>query len=223
LTLLPAQLSELTANRVNFVSFTPGTTFDLGRRGGTWSERVLLYRMLCPVLPGFERGMLNMLQASMGTERWRACVDASTNPLDPTLQEGFQKRALADNALIARVQETCEVFHRHRQRWPAEINRDRLALIGELRQLLARVCVDALEPDLVILDEFQRFKDILHGESEAAELANSLMGYRSPDGDAVRVVLLSATPYRPLTTDDDADDNHYRDFMQTLDFLMDSP
>src|SRR5690606_9630401 len=62
LTLLPEQLSLLTGNRVNFVSFTPGTTFDLGRRGGTWRERLLLYQMLAPLMPDVDRGLLNALQ-----------------------------------------------------------------------------------------------------------------------------------------------------------------
>ena len=35
------------------------------------------------------------------------------------------------------------------------------ALIRDLRQTLARTCVEALEPDLVIMDEFQRFRDLL--------------------------------------------------------------
>jgi hypothetical protein len=30
-----------------------------------------------------------------------------------------------------------------------------------LRNLLAHTCVAALEPDLIILDEFQRFKNLL--------------------------------------------------------------
>jgi hypothetical protein len=38
--------------------------------------------------------------------------------------------------------------------------------IGELRRLLARECLAALEPDLIILDEFQRFKHLLEEKSE---------------------------------------------------------
>ena len=34
-----------------------------------------------------------------------------------------------------------------------------------------------LEPDLIILDEFQRFKDLLGNESDAGELAQELMNY----------------------------------------------
>ena len=89
-----------------------------------------------------------------------------------------------------------------------------------MRNLLARVCVDALEPDLVILDEFQRFRDLLDGESEAAELARSLMSCTTPEGNDVRVLLLSATPYKPVTLSGDEED-HYADFLRTLGFLFD--
>ena len=42
LTLLAETLPELTARKLNFISFTPGTSFELGRRSGTSRERRLL-------------------------------------------------------------------------------------------------------------------------------------------------------------------------------------
>src|SRR5699024_11397108 len=47
-------------------------------------------------------------------------------------------------------------------------------LVGALRQLVADVAVDRLEPTLVIFDEFQRFKDVLAGEDPGARLARRL-------------------------------------------------
>ena len=46
----------------------------------------------------------------------------------------------------------------------------RSAFVGKLRSLLAETCVRMLEPDLVILDEFQRFKHLLSGEDDASVL-----------------------------------------------------
>ena len=77
-----------------------------------------------------------------------------------------------------------------------------------------------LEPDLVILDEFQRFKHLLSGEDDASVLARKLFEY-SDNLTAVRVLLLSATPYKMYTLSDESDDeDHYRDFIDTLDFLF---
>ena len=69
-------------------------------------------------------------------------------------------------------------------------------IVGGLRRMLARAAVEALEPDLVILDEFQRFRDLLDVKTggEAAELAHEFFN----QSDA-RVLLLSATPYKPFT------------------------
>src|SRR6478609_3701639 len=46
LTLLPNVIRNLRDNKVNFVSFTPGTSFKVGTSGGAAPERVLLYWML---------------------------------------------------------------------------------------------------------------------------------------------------------------------------------
>ncbi len=46
ITLLPLQLRQLNQNGLNFVSFTPGTSFDFGQRTGQAAERALLFRLL---------------------------------------------------------------------------------------------------------------------------------------------------------------------------------
>ena len=99
--------------------------------------------------------------------------------------------------------------------------RRRNELIGKLRGKLSHACVEALEPDLIIMDEFQRFRDLLHGKSPAADLARELFDYCDAGGQAARTLLLSATPYRMLTLSGDEPDDgeHYRDFLDTLSFL----
>ena len=60
--------------------------------------------------------------------------------------------------------------------------------MGELRALLARSCLGALKPDLIILDEFQRFKHLLgsaDGEAtELSELVADLFNYPEAPGVA---------------------------------------
>ena len=109
-----------------------------------------------------------------------------------------------------------EKFQRYRRHVPDHDSEERYQLIGELSHLLAEVCLHALEPDLVILDEFQRFKKLLDGQNDAARLAQILFNYGQ-----VRTLLLSATPYKMLTLDYEQEDDHYPDFLKTLDFLLD--
>jgi hypothetical protein len=215
LTLLPAHLKGLKANRINFISFTPGTTFDLKNRGGVMEERRVLYQMLRDGFDLSRTGLLNLLQGTAGKDRWRVYAEQPVE-LDPHLERLFQKQLRQDRSLLAKLRETAEEFHRHREFSWEESNR-RYQVISGLRRALARVCVDALEPDLVILDEFQRFKQLLHGDDDAAQLAQAL--FEHPE---VRVLLLSATPYKMLTLHHETDEDHYEDFQRTLEFLLGS-
>ena len=58
-----------------------------------------------------------------------------------------------------------------------QARRLRAGLVGRLRGMLARACLSSLEPDLVILDEFQRFRDLLDENTESGELAKHLFEY----------------------------------------------
>lgn len=91
--------------------------------------------------------------------------------------------------------------------------------MGELRTILAESCLTALEPDLIILDEFQRFKYLLDEEDPVSRLAHRLFDYADEQSKA-RVVLLSATPYKMYTlSHESSEDDHYGDFLRTLNFL----
>ena len=46
LTMLPLHLKKLDENPVNFISFTPGTSFNLRSSGGIGDERAMLYELL---------------------------------------------------------------------------------------------------------------------------------------------------------------------------------
>lgn len=227
LTYLPKEVKSLSGNKVNFISLTPGTAFDHARsRGGHADERAILYRMLydLPLAQNERRrwlrvGLLNILQATAGKDNWRAkAKKLPAEDLDADLSKAFRRAVLEDAELYAALKEGCERFARYRDysRIPWEDSELRYDLIGKLRSKLASVCLSALEPDLVILDEFQRFKHLLDGDDEASMLATAL--FEHPD---VRVLLLSATPYKMFTLDQENDeDDHYPDFIRTLNFLF---
>jgi hypothetical protein len=215
LTLLPTQVHELSKRPINFISFTPGTTFDMKSRGGIVEERIILFYMLCDE-PWLDRsGLRNLLQCTAGKERWRNAIGNWEGDIDPDIAAAFRKAVRKDINIRKALADLSERFHRFRENVPPEDSNPRYALIGALRHCLARTCLDALEPDLVILDEFQRFKDLLDGGSEAAELAQDLFSYND-----VRVLLLSATPYKMLSLDHEQEDDHYPDFLRTMDFLF---
>lgn len=234
ITLLPIQLQNLNDNRINFVSFTPGTSFDLKSNLGIAEERVLLYWLLHQAWQTHGRtGPLNVMQGRTNTERFREQVRffRQYRTVDKSLADAFCQRlneqVVADQRagrkdLQSRFQELCERFTRTRnyESIPREERNARNQIIGELRGVLAQSCISALEPDLIILDEFQRFKHLLGAETEVSQLAHDLFNY-SDTVSSTKVVLLSATPYKMYTTSHEgSEENHYEDFLRTIEFLQ---
>ncbi|MFZ5823523.1 MAG: helicase, partial [Bacillota bacterium] len=235
ITLLPKVVKELDKQPVNLIALTPGTSFDLTSKSslGTAEERVLLYWMLDTAwgVQG-STGPLNVLQGWVGDKddfRSRvATFDQSS--IDEALRKQFahdlalhvaKERAAGLPDLRSRFDELCDRFRYFRKRPAPEDAADRARLVGELRAVLAASCLRALQPDLIILDEFQRFKHLLgeSDQSDSALLARELFNY-SDETSAARVLLLSATPYKMYTLQaESAEDDHYQDFLETLRFL----
>ena len=224
LTLLPKVIRDLRQQRINFVSFTPGTSFHVGSTGGRADERVLLYWMLAEawgrdaVRP---RRWERFFEGGMRQENFQQHLSwFDRSSLDPELCRSFAEeveRATGPGGgplreeLLACVAD----FNYLRGKPKGDLGRRRDQLVGKLRQVVARAAVEHLEPDLVILDEFQRFKDLLDAEDEGAQLAHALFNH--PDA---KVLLLSATPYKMYTLPDEPEgDDHYRDFTRTVRFL----
>jgi hypothetical protein len=227
LTLLPIQMGELRRKprgrkKINLVSFTPGTTFDLKSRGGRRDERLVLYFMLKGELGLSPKGLRRILRGTVTPRNWLRHIRGWDEEIDAELRHNFLVALRRDHELLVRLRDACEQ-HQWRGPVPRKVSQLRLEVTGKLRELLARVCADALEPDLIILDEFQRFRELLEVEepSEAAELAQTLMNYRDrATNRSARILLLSATPYRMLTLHHEEDDDHYADFVRTLRFLF---
>jgi len=224
MTLVPLQLRDqvgLDANKVNFISLTPGTTFDLRSATGVTQERALLHHLLHDLVL-HPRGLHNLLQVTAGIDGWNHAVDTLTlEGVDKRIIERFRRDVQADRDLFEELERVCELFPRRRDGYPPEMTQPRNSLVARLRAKLSHACVDALQPDLIIMDEFQRFRDLLHGDSDAAILARELFDYSGGNGHAARTLLLSATPYRMLTlAGDELDEgDHYQDFLETLSFL----
>ena len=222
MTLLPLQLSGehgLCRNKVNFISLTPGTAFNLRSATGVVRERALLFHFLKDVVEP-RRGLYNLLRVNVGIENWKRTVDEIPfDEVDRDLADGF--RTACKKGGLHELSELCRLFHWRRSRYPDDMIARRKTMIGQLRSLLAHACVDALKPDLIILDEFQRFTELLHGEHDAATLAQELFNYTDRGGNAARTLLLSATPYRMLTlsSDREEDGDHYHELIETLSFL----
>jgi hypothetical protein len=227
LTMLATHSRELALNKgdlikpVNLVSFTPGTSFEMGWSVGHAGERALLFLLLEPLLGGLygwrRRAAVNLLRGQVRDhDRFNRVIGDMRRRLaddgDPRIVSAFTD-AVRSQGLLARLSRLIDEMGR-KQSVPKDLNLVVLGLIRALRRELARVSVETLEPDLIILDDFQRFRHLLDESTPAGELAHHLFGY-----GGARVLLLSATPYKPFTYAEESDDDHHRDFLRTLEFL----
>ena len=217
--------SGLAGGKLNFVSFTPGTSFNLGRSTGRGHEREVLFQILVPLI-GPRTALMNLLQGGITKrDEWRWRLEHNPRPIDETIRQRFEAALDERPDLHAKLRELLDTTFRRYHAWPAEARYRRDAVIADLRRVLADACVHALEPDLVILDEFQRFKALLDTrETErdpAAGLAQELFQAKAHDGKRVRTLLLSATPYKLYTADAEIEhEEHYEDFLATTRFLL---
>lgn len=232
LTLLPLELGKLNApaadgtrKRVNFVSLTPGTSFNVGGATGQARERAVLFRILeqvgCIVTESHATA-IELLRATAGVPNFSWEVQR----LEERFEKGFEPSVCERFVDGSRKSGNLQAFQEameEAERLGAESVRPRMgAIIGGLRGDLAQAGMDCLEPDLIILDEFQRFRDLLYSpgssaddEDAAAELARQFLNYKG-----AKLILLSATPYKAHTAANETDgDDHAADFRQLLRFL----
>ena len=194
---------------VNLLPITPGTSLTFGRNTGKFEERCLAYTFLrahwgssvttAPARRIFWHGIWvdpderlcwleqqyrSRIEGSLGAfadllagvERVRSADGR------PTLRELFEE--LVDGLALKRT-------------FPEDLLKPRKELIGEVRRIMATVGIAALQPDLVVLDEFQRFKDLLQPDPTnfAAEMAHRLFNHKDPKtGRATRTLLPLCDP-----------------------------
>ena len=175
------------------------------------------------------RRLARMLRGDVGKndQEWYKKVAADTPARDAIEQFGTNKRERAEKLLrpgkgkpdteIDLYDEFVELAPKYPIRKNAQLEKDLKPSLRDavklLRARVARAAVDMLEPDLIVMDEFQRFTDLPRRDDEGgkrgdvAELVKALTGFTDGEtGEPVRMLLLSATPYRQLTLDADGTD-----------------
>ncbi len=238
--------------KVNLVALTPATSFKMGNRSGRIEERVLAAALLSALwnsaplataaarrifwhpVKGAERqkqlhrqakDLLDKLNARASSRARKGFATEVRRTNERRKREGQPSLKVAFNRLVEQSPKRSD------GKLTSEANESRLKFIRDVRHAMARAGISLLNPDLVILDEFQRFKDLLdpdeEHQSEVTEHAQAFFSHRDdsdPDKDdkyrQVRCLLLSATPYKSYSTADESDD-HYEDFVDTCRFLFD--
>lgn len=215
--------------RRQICSFTPGTSLQDGT-GMAWERRLvmfLLYRLFDKEV--HRSRWREFFRCGVSEARWddEARLGALleeygrklTLPFQDRLRDAWWRPVLIDGELVILASAIDEEVDRFYSSGSNDVTRRRRnVVVAMLRRALQQVALDSLKPDLVILDEVQRFKEVLDQAEDVKSVTSRL--FRS---GAVPVLILSATPYKMLTLEheevDEQDGGHYKDFCKTLDFL----
>ena len=210
LTMLPQTMGSAAPGGVDLIAFTPGTSLRLGDATGRVGERVLLHWMLSHSIDRLSDAapIVDYFRDAVGFRRFadRLEWDGSRPALDAGLVDEFTRTLRTDagpfgGTLLSDLFDELDLWLgseevTHEMWWR------RRRMIGALRMVMAQTAVTRLAPDLVILDEFQRFKDLFPGArstgdehyTDAQQLAQKIIMHRS-----AKSLVLSATPYKMFT------------------------
>lgn len=242
LTLLSLESAQIDGRRkqgsLQVFSFTPGTSLQIANSAGIERERRLLMYLATQIwrFRINTRKWRNFFRCGCEPESWetrakfwqirRDFVRKISGDFRELLREDWTAATVelvdesSGDKIAGQPLRDCldqRVGDFDEEDRSSRYNRNRI--IGAMRQGLARVALRFLKPDLVILDEFQRFADILLESQAADSIVGRLFEDRGTSrGGAVPILILSATPYRMYTLEHEPE-NHHDDFFNTYAFL----
>ena len=224
---------------IEVCTLTPATSFGVKRRGkGNAKERYIIFRALAdhPRLSGSDLAALeNFFRQDVGAS-WRPDDDGwpCAGGIVDSVRDAFHA-SLSCAAPLTREEMTeldeasvphgdwfelllgsAALYSRDNTACPYAFN----CILTELRLRFMHACAGNLEADLFILDEFQRFKELLgrNDDSEDGIIAHKV--FEETREGAGKVLLLSATPYKALTHIDDEGEAHAEQLKYLLRFIV---
>ena len=209
---------------IQVVPITPETSFRMGSRRGLAAERALVCAMI-KTLPGFSKSktvLSHRLRGGnvLGRDRWSQLVGCFDRQVRKTAESNSSFLLKFESDF--RALDGFEVVDRLVGSSPESDSGDG---IRELRRIFAEIGAKRLCPDLVILDEFQRFRYLIDQE-DGGEVKILFDRFLRNDAERKppRVLMLSATPFKLYSTQTEnansGVDESYGEFTGLLQFLF---
>lgn len=211
------------------IPLTPGTSLTMSQGCGNMNERALMYNMIIrmPEFQGHDSFLFPFFKyySDIKEGNWAWYVDYYSERVDNCGKDYIDRirGRLFDNTLFKTVsQRLTDAIRDNDKEWKV-----RTFILSRLRMAFAQVSIEELEPDFVIMDEFQRFSSLIdsndNDDSEQGMLTRKFFGEMSGE-NAPLILLLSATPYKPYTTLEELNetnsDQQYEDFLKLTNFLF---
>lgn len=202
---------------IQITPLTPGTSFQITNSQGSSLERALMYCILRRKM-GDSKALSDFLRYDVKLENWEYMCSRFEERIAKVSDDIYPENIVAelDADILACLQ----------QHLTAGGGKN-INLIVSLRRMFAELSAAMLDPDLVIMDEFQRFQSLLNPEegSDLKMITDKFLRCDNSEKEPPRVLLLSATPYKLYSTLDEIDENHsdehFTEFMEVVGFLLD--
>lgn len=180
---------EKRVGKLRLYAFTPHTSFSTTKRlyGGKAVERAFIKLLLDEIYPGLTDTFRDGFIEHGARKGWAwALAEAQSNfeHASTSFKRAYRRALREEFGKSTRKQIT---------RLIGDETFSDSHIIGMMRKSLAQASLDSTKPDLVILDEFQCYRDLLDA-GEDNPLARKL--FEGKDGVSPPILLLSATPYR---------------------------
>jgi superfamily II DNA or RNA helicase len=223
-------------------SLTPGTSFAEKSHQGAAQERAIIFSLLTEyqVFKNRENDLRWILQGKVETTRWKQVVkfhyENRKNQIRYDLFGKFRQALREEVVTSERFPRVCNFLSLSKEIsfWEAimrvcrQINGKhqlkiniQSEIIRNLRHILSSLCLQYLGADIFILDEFQRYSNLIkldeEAENPAIEMARAVFSIKD-----AKILMLSATPFKPFTNDFDElnGEIHYKEFEAVLKFLL---
>lgn len=218
------------------LSLTPATSFQMTFGTGSADERALIYACLS-LLHEFENedrlaALSKMLQRD-AYKGWKGVRDRYVGYVQDPDMEDYRK--VITEAMLSHLNSSYKngvTIEEELIRLTSDEeieNRSNAGyyLIIALRKMFANISLEVLKPDLVIMDEFQKFSSLITTSKDASlDSEENMVAKKFFANKETFILLLSATPYKPYTTIEELNENNndeqYKDFHRLLNFLYEN-
>lgn len=233
-------LAEKTRQRnkdkfIQLIPLTPQTSFNQKSGRGMVKERALIFCIMKRMKQFNDLTLCSkleqMLMYKVGKKTWDGLVLSFNGEIDACKEKSETNYPFSLHAQIEQEKNTLVDVLNHLRSRPSTkdgvvAEGDRSCIVA-LRKLFAKISVQQLQPDLVIMDEFQNFQFLLNTENEEIKALTDCFFGNGQTLDAAdritKILLLSATPYKLYTTLEEIGDtnfgDHYTEFMDVMKFL----
>ena len=219
---------------IHIYSLTPDTSFRAKSSQGIKDERYVIYSILQQTkefnnshLSSLLKGSDSRINWSPEDEKEKFLSQLRENIIEKYVRE-LQNRYVCSNDLpktftkynlpgkISMWELVKHVVNAFDRRSAENAIYDEV--IGNMRKSMADVCIEYMDADIFVMDEFQRYSQLIDNQDNTKQDAIARKVFGQSDA---KVLMLSATPFKAFTNqyDEQLGEQHYKELKRVLTFL----